>query len=370
MVGGKIRVLVVDDSAVFRQSVSSVLSADPEIYVVGTAPNGKIALTKVDQLNPDIVTLDIEMPEMDGLETLKILKQKHPRIGAIMFSIHTERGATQTIDALSLGAFDFVTKPSGTGSYSASMNRIKEELIPIIKECRKKIDSNRYVSRSTVAPVLIKSPFPPAATAVQRKTYVAPVVAKIKVKHEVVSIGVSTGGPNALAEIIPRLPGHTGVPYFIVQHMPPIFTKQLAERLNSKSQLTVVEATDNEDIKPNIVYIAPGNFHMEVKERNGIKCIGLNQGPLENSCRPAVDVLFRSVARLYGRKALGVILTGMGKDGFLGSEMMKQNGSYIIAQDQESCVVYGMPKFVIESGISDEVVSLLSVSDAIVAQIS
>ncbi|HEY9188905.1 MAG TPA: chemotaxis response regulator protein-glutamate methylesterase [Bacteroidota bacterium] len=357
MVSGKIKVLVVDDAAVFRQSVSTVLNADSDIYVVGTAPNGKIALTKIEQLNPDVVTLDVEMPEMDGLETLKNIKQKFPHIGVIMFSVHTERGAKQTIEALSLGAFDFVTKPSGTGSFSASMNRIREELVPLIKEYWAKFNKkgeNRVIIQK-----------PP-----ERRAPVIPPGIKLKIKKEAVAIGVSTGGPNALAEIIPKFPAKIGVPVFIVQHMPPIFTKQLAERLNSKSNLRVVEARDNEIITPDKVYIAPGNYHMEVKERNGEKIISLNQGPLENSCRPAVDVLFRSVAKLYGKKALGVILTGMGKDGFLGSEMMKQNGAYIIAQDQESSVVWGMPRFVVEAGIADEVVNLNEMTDTILSNLS
>ncbi len=359
MVSGKIKVLVVDDAAVFRQSVSSVLNADPDIYVVGSAPNGKIALAKIEQLNPDVVTLDVEMPEMDGIETLKNIKQKFPHIGVIMFSVHTERGARQTIEALSLGAFDFVTKPSGTGSFAASMNRIKEELVPIIKEywakTNKKADSR----------VIIQRP-------VERKVYTpaTPPGIKIKIKKDAIAIGVSTGGPNALAEIIPKFPARIGIPMFIVQHMPPIFTKQLAERLNSKSNLTIVEAKDNEAIKPDTVYIAPGNYHMEVKERNTEKIISLNQGPLENSCRPAADVLFRSVAKVYGKKALGVVLTGMGKDGFLGAEMMKQNGSYILAQDQESSVVWGMPRFVVEGGLADEIVSLNEMTNAILSNIS
>ena len=358
MVSGKIKVLVVDDAAVFRQSVSSVLNADTDIYVVGSAPNGKIAMAKIEQFNPDVVTLDIEMPEMDGLETLKNIKIKFPHIGVIMFSVHTERGAKQTIEALSLGAFDFVTKPSGTGSFSASMNRIKEELVPLIKEFWAK--TNRKSDNRVVIPKpVIRKPVTPSM----------PGGLKIKIKKDAIAIGVSTGGPNALAEIIPKFPAHIGIPIFIVQHMPPIFTKQLADRLNSKSNLTVVESKDNEIIKPDHVYIAPGNYHMEVKDRNAEKIISLNQGPLENSCRPAVDVLFRSVARLYGKKSLGVILTGMGKDGFLGSEMMKQNGSYILAQDQESSVVWGMPRFIVEGGISDEVISLNEMTNAILSNI-
>jgi two-component system chemotaxis response regulator CheB len=359
MVSGKIKVLVVDDAAVFRQSVSSVLNADSDIYVVGSAPNGKIALTKIEQFNPDVVTLDVEMPEMDGIETLKNIKKRFPHIGVIMFSVHTERGARQTIEALSLGAFDFVTKPSGTGSFAASMNRIKEELVPLIKEFWAK--SNKKSENRVLIHKPIERRIPPTAI---------PGGLKIKIKKDVVAIGVSTGGPNALSEIIPKFPANIGLPILIVQHMPPIFTKQLAERLNSKSNLTVLEASDNEVIKPNHVYIAPGNFHMEVKDRNNEKIISLNQGPLENSCRPAVDVLFRSIAKIFGKKSLGVILTGMGKDGFLGSEMMKQNGSYILAQDQESSVVWGMPRFIVEGGISDEVVSLSEMTNAILSNIS
>ncbi len=358
MVAGKIKVLVVDDAAVFRQAVSSVLNADPDIFVIGSAPNGKIALTKIAQSNPDVVTLDIEMPEMDGLETLKNIKKTFPHIGVIMFSVHTERGAKQTIEALSLGAFDFVTKPTGTGSFGASMNRIREELVPLIKEYWAKSQKRTEIR------ILINKPAPHKVTAT------VPGGLKIKIKKDAIAIGVSTGGPNALAEIVPKFPANIGIPVFIVQHMPPIFTKQLAERLNSKSNLTVVEARDNEIVKPDTVYIAPGNYHMEVKERNAEKIISLNQGPLENSCRPAVDVLFRSVARVYGKKSLGVILTGMGKDGFLGSEMMKQNGSYIIAQDQESSVVWGMPRFIVEGGIADEVISLNEITNAILSNIS
>jgi two-component system chemotaxis response regulator CheB len=354
MISAKIKILVVDDAAVFRQSVSSALNSDPEIQVIGTAYNGKQALQKIEQLKPDLVTLDVEMPEMDGIETLKNIRAKFPDIGVIMFSIHTETGAQRTIEALALGAFDFVTKPSGQGSFAASIDKIKSELIPLIKNYRDKF-SLKSVANKIVTPYVQRPPVNLAN--------------KIKAKRDVIAIGVSTGGPNALSDCIPKFPEKIGIPILIVQHMPPIFTKQLADRLNSKSKLTVVEARDNEIIQPDHIYIAPGNYHMEVKDKISEKVISLNQKPPENSCRPAVDVLFRSVAEVYNKKALGVILTGMGKDGFLGSKMMKENGAYIIAQDEESCVVWGMPRFIVEGNLADEISSLNDMTDTILSSI-
>jgi two-component system chemotaxis response regulator CheB len=291
------------------------------------------------------------MPEMDGIETLKHIKKKFPDVGVVMFSIHTETGAQRTIEALSLGAFDFVTKPSGQGSFAASINKIKEELIPIIKEYKEKTLNKGKIERQVITPVK------------------KPLVSKVKIKKDIIAIGVSTGGPNALAELVPKFPEKIGIPIVIVQHMPPIFTKQLAERLDSKSKLTVVEAKDNEPVKPDHVYIAPGNYHMEVKEKGMGRVISLNQGPAENSCRPAVDVLFRSVAAVYNKKSVGIILTGMGKDGYLGSKIMKENGAYIIAQDQESCVVWGMPRFIVEGNLADEIASLNDMTDTILSNI-
>jgi two-component system chemotaxis response regulator CheB len=351
MLPSKVKVLVVDDAAVFRQSVSSALTADPEIEVVGTAHNGKVALQKIQQLRPEVVTLDVEMPEMDGIETLKHIKTQFPDVGVIMFSIHTETGAQRTMEALALGAFDFVTKPSGQGSFAASINKIKEELIPLIKEYKEKILRKSTGGRPTTT-VSIQKP-----------------VSKVKVKKDIVAIGVSTGGPNALADFIPKFPERIGVPIVIVQHMPPIFTKQLADRLDSKSRLTVVEGKDNEPVKADHIYIAPGGYHMEVKVKGNERVISLNQGPTENSCRPAVDVLFRSVAAAYNKNAMGVILTGMGKDGYLGSKLMKEKGAYIIAQDQESCVVWGMPRFIVEGNLADEVASLSDMTDTILDNI-
>ncbi|NPB09044.1 MAG: chemotaxis response regulator protein-glutamate methylesterase [Thermodesulfobacteria bacterium] len=333
----KIRVLVVDDSPVFRKLLSEVLRSDREIEVVGTASNGKEALEKIPRLKPDVVTLDIEMPVMDGLTALEKIHRLYPQVRVIMFSSLTQKGAKETIKALSLGAFDFVTKPSSQ-SLTESFKRIREELLPKIKSAvprpRPPIRKPRTPSRPQPTRL-----FPTA-------------------RREVVAIGVSTGGPKALAEVIPRLPGNFPVPILIVQHMPPIFTAQLAARLDQLSALRVIEANQGVPVTPGKVFIAPGDKHMEVRITNGTKVIHLHKGPPENSCRPAVDVLFRSVAKVYGARSVGVIMTGMGHDGLAGAKQMKEAGALIIAQDEATSVVYGMPRAVVEAGIADYVLPL------------
>jgi two-component system chemotaxis response regulator CheB len=362
MITEKIRVMIVEDSVVYRHSISLILNSDPEIVVISTAPNGKIALKKIGYLNPDVVILDIEMPEMDGIETLRQIKNRYPHVGVIMFSVHTQKGAAKTIEALTLGAFDFVSKPGGLKtfeSFNANLIKIREELVPLIKACKAKIRS--FSENENFTNTIKKKPAPDNINKLSSHN--------TTLKKEAVAIGVSTGGPDALIEIFPKLPEDIGIPFFVVQHMPPLFTRHLADSLNSKSKIKIVEAQHNEVVTPNKVYIAPGDYHMEVKIRNGEKYIFLQQGPEENSCRPAVDVLFRSIADVFGSKAVGVILTGMGKDGYLGSKIMKSSGAHIIAQNEESCVVFGMPRYVIESGISDEVKSLSEMSNAILSSI-
>jgi two-component system chemotaxis response regulator CheB len=349
----KIRVLVVDDSATYRRIVRSALEDDAEIEVVGTAANGKIALQKIDQLRPDVVTLDIEMPEMDGLETLAEIGKKHPNLRAIMVSSTTERGASATIDALSLGAFDFVTKPASSGSMEESLTILQDELLPKIKRCvPQKTDRSAAPAaapRRTV-PKVFAEPFP--------------------IRREVVLIGVSTGGPNALMKLIPALPGDLPTGVLIVQHMPPLFTAQLAARLDSLSELTVREAQGNELVSPGEVLIAPGGRHMEVEKSGGEIRTRLTDEPPENNCRPAVDPLFRTAAKIYGKKALGVILTGMGHDGLDGTQALKEQGSFMIVQDEASCVVYGMPRFIVEGGLADRVLSLDDIADEIVQHVN
>lgn len=349
----KIRVLVVDDAVVIRKILTDVLSEDPQIEVVGTAPNGKIALQKLTQVNPDVVTLDIEMPEMNGLEALRHMRKDFPKLPIIMFSTLTERGATATLDALAFGASDYVTKPANVGSVTNAREKVRDELISKIKA----LVSSRMpgIPRQKITPELNA----------EKKDISSLSTSRAK-QAEIVAIGVSTGGPNALASALPQIPENFHLPIVIVQHMPPMFTKLLAERLNAQCKLKVVEASHEEEIKSNTIYIAPGDYHMEVKRVSGVLRTHLHQGPQECSCRPAVDVLFRSVANLFKEKAFGVVLTGMGYDGLHGSELIKQFGGQVIVQDKESSIVWGMPGAVAEAGIADAILPLASIPHEII----
>jgi two-component system chemotaxis response regulator CheB len=350
----KIRVLIVDDAVVIRRIVTDVLGADAEIEVAGTAANGKIALAKIPQINPDLVTLDVEMPEMDGITTVREIRKLYPRLPVIMFSTLTSRGAASAFDALAAGANDYVTKPANVGSVAAAMARIREELIPKIKGlCAKFVPSS--------AP----SHLPAAGSSPAAR----PVIRGAPARVEVVVIGVSTGGPNALAEVIPALPGDLPVPVLIVQHMPPVFTRVLAERLDQKSQLTVKEAEDGEVVSAGTVYIAPGDYHMTLERAMLQRKIRLNQGVPENSCRPAVDVLFRSAADTEGSATLGVILTGMGQDGLRGSQAIQEARGRIIAQDEATSVVWGMPGFIARAGLAEQLIPLNAIAAAITRRV-
>ena len=354
----KIRVLVVDDSVVIRRMVSDVLSGEPDIEVAGAAADGRIALQKIEQVNPDILTLDVEMPVMDGLETLKQLRKTHRRLPVIMFSTLTERGASATMDALALGASDYVTKPANVGSAAAALEKIRAELIPKIRA---------HVPQSTPSAT---RPFSmlAAQTAQRPSALNAPRPATARV--EVVAIGTSTGGPNALSDLVPLLPPNFPVPVVIVQHMPPIFTKFLADRLSSKSQIPVMEAANHQELLPGHAYIAPGDFHMMVeRSREGLR-IRTQQEQPENSCRPAVDVLFRSVAELYRGDVLAVIMTGMGQDGLRGCGRIREAGGQILAQDEATSVVWGMPGYVANAGLADAVLPLGLIAGEIVRRVA
>jgi two-component system chemotaxis response regulator CheB len=352
----KIRILVVDDSVVIRRLVSDVLSQDSDLHVVGTAPNGRIALDKITQVNPDIVTLDVEMPEMDGLQALAVMRKSHPRLPVIMFSTLTERGASVTLDALSLGASDYVTKPSNVGSTTAGMARVRDELIPRIKALCWRNGVREAKAPAPMRTAIGTTPVPTAATRVNRRV-------------DIVAIGVSTGGPNALAELMPALPADFPVPMVIVQHMPPIFTRLLAERLSANSSIEVKEAVAGGEIKPGRAWVAPGNYHMLIEKSAENYRIKLNQEPPENSCRPAVDVLFRSVVESHGAGTLAVVLTGMGQDGFRGCERIHEVGGQILVQDEASSVVWGMPGYVAKAGFADQVLPLNQLAAEIVRRV-
>ncbi len=341
--GARIRVLVVDDSVVIRRLVTTALERDPQIEIVGTAPNGSIGLARVPQLTPDVITLDIEMPEMSGLEMLRELRRTNKEVRVIMFSTLTERGALSTMEALTLGADDYVTKASNFGSLDRSMDALRGELIPKIKQ---------------FFTIEGETPIAPARHATTGKAPPAVWPASGKPRPQIVAIGVSTGGPTALGEILPQLPADYPLPVLIVQHMPPLFTRLLAERLHATSKVKVVEAAAGMVVEPGCVYIAPGDYHMRLQKSAGKTKIALDQGPQENSCRPAVDVMFRSVEEMYGGAVISVILTGMGYDGLRGAEILKAHGAYLIAQDEASSVVWGMPGAVANAGFADAVLPL------------
>ena len=348
-----ISVLVVDDSVVVRKLVTDALNADPAVRVVGTAANGQIALSKIESLAPDVVTLDIEMPVLNGLETLRALRKTHPRLPVIMFSTLTEKGAAATLEALALGASDYVTKPAKVGSVTESIARVREDLVPRIKALTGRSPRAVPPGQRTAAPA-------PTSRTGRAVPPPAPLPGALG-RLDVLAVGCSTGGPEALAQVLPRLPRDLPVPVVLVQHMPKIFTRLLAERLDRLCAVRVVEAPDAQPLVAGTVYIAPGDYHLEVQRKGTSVVTRLQQGPPENFCRPAVDVLFRSVAAVYGKSALAVVLTGMGTDGRRGCEQIKAGGSHVVAQDEATSVVWGMPGAVVTAGLADAILPLVQV---------
>ncbi|MCW2607305.1 MAG: putative response regulator receiver modulated methylesterase CheB [Frankiales bacterium] len=343
----RINVLVVDDSVVIRRLVTTSLESDPEISVCGTAANGRIALSKLLQVAPDLVTLDVEMPELNGLETLRELRKTHPRLPVIMFSTLTERGAAATLDALTAGASDYVCKPANVGSVPEAIAAVREQLIPKIK---------------ALVPGGIR-PLPSAPPRPQRHVPVQPVSSAAPTgRVDLLAIGSSTGGPDALTEVLPRLPANLAVPVVITQHMPPVFTRLFAQRLDAKCPLSVKEAEDGDRLEAGRVLVAPGDRHLVLERRGTATVVRLSDAPAENFCRPAVDVMFRSAAALYGDKVLAVVLTGMGSDGARGAEVLRAAGSEVVVQDQASSVVWGMPGAVVAAGQAHRVLPLRDVA--------
>jgi two-component system chemotaxis response regulator CheB len=345
----KRRILIVDDAVVVRRVVADVLAGDPALEVVGTAANGRIALAKLDRLNPDLVVLDLEMPEMDGLQTLTALRQTHPRLPVILFS-RTGRPAA-TVEALARGASDYVAIPDDSGGMAGARACIREHLIPRIKLfCARGVEV-------AAAPRPADRPGRPPEPGGQPRLPREP-VARDRSRVEVVAVGVSTGGPNALAVLLSALPADLPVPAAIVQHMPPLFTRLLAERLAARSAIGVAEAVADATVESGHAWLAPGDCHMELaRRRDGVR-VALHQGPPENSCRPSVDVLFRAAAETYGPGVLAVVLTGMGQDGLRGCERVRDAGGQVLVQDEATSVVWGMPGAVARAGLADEVLAL------------
>lgn len=364
-----LRVLVVDDTIVYRKIVSDILASIPGVQIVGSANNGKVALSRITALKPDLITLDVEMPEMNGLEVLEHLNRMAPETGVVMLSTLTTRGSDITIKALELGAFDFVPKPQ-SGSMGENLEAVRRILVPIVQTFLRKKDIRerlRGISPASPVPAPARTVIPPKPATTTDITQRMQKLSMRRSRSEIVAIGISTGGPNALARMMPMLPGDLGVPVLIVQHMPPVFTASLAKSLNAKCALQVKEAEQGEIIHNNTVYIAPGGKQMKVAAAGDGKnrILKITDDPPENSCRPSADYLFRSVASHYVGRATGVIMTGMGSDGSSGLKEMKNSGAHIIAQDEASCTVFGMPKEPIESGIVDTVAPLNDIAAAI-----
>ena len=365
------RVLVADDAALFRRLLTDVLASIPGVEVVGSASNGKIAIQKVRELKPDLLTLDIEMPEMDGLAVLDALLQNgQPTVAVIVVSALSRRGGDMTMRALQKGAFDFVTKPEAA-TPELGREALLRELTPRIRALGHRLEV-REILRGSLShakdesPVLhsvrnyasMESSLGGIATRMQRLSDNA--------KPEMVLIGVSTGGPAALAQLLPAIPGDIGVPILIVQHMPAIFTKSLADSLAPKCAVQVREAVHGEFPKPNTIYIAPGGRQMRLGSGpQNQPVVEVTDDPPENNCRPAVDYLFRSAANRFPGRSMAVILTGMGSDGLIGLRLLKRHGCFVIAQDEASCIVYGMPKAAVDAGLADAVLPLDSIAGRI-----
>jgi two-component system, chemotaxis family, protein-glutamate methylesterase/glutaminase len=349
------RVLVVDDTAVFRRIVSDALAGVPDVEVVGTASNGRLAMARIAALEPDLVTLDIEMPEMNGIEVLEAMTASGLSAGVIMLSSLTVRGGELTVRALELGAFDFLTKPEG-GNAETNRALLRSRLQPMIRA---------FERRREIRTILRGNPSPSSPAAVQ-----PPARGARRSGPPLVLIGVSTGGPVALTRLLPSLPADLGAPVFIVQHMPAMFTQPLADSLDKKSALRVKEAQDGEVAQANYAYLAPGGRQMKLAAgAKGEILMRVTDDPPENGCRPAVDYLFRSAALNFPGRSVAAILTGMGNDGTEGLRMLKRSGCFSIAQDEASCVVFGMPKEAIQAGVVDSVAPLDMIGAAIVRSV-
>jgi two-component system chemotaxis response regulator CheB len=341
-----VRVLVVDDSALMRKLIPQIIERDTSIHVVGTAMDGAFAMKKIEELHPSVITLDLEMPRMDGMETLRAI-MRHYHLPVIVVSAHTTQGASTTFKALSMGAFDFVAKP--LNALSSNMDAIAEELINKVK-----------VAAQTKMPV--SQPELPGP----RKTK-KPVVRRVPTRR-VVAIGISTGGPNALQYVLSQLPGDFPASIVVVQHMPEGFTELFAQRLDECCAIDVKEANSGDLLLAGRALICPGNKHMRVRRMPLGNIVVLSDDPKVNGHRPSVDVLFRSVAEEFGREGIAVIMTGMGEDGAEAMGEIKNAGGLTIAQDEESCTVFGMPRAAIERGHAMRVVSLDALANTLIAQ--
>jgi two-component system chemotaxis response regulator CheB len=358
-----INTLIVDDTVTYRKILTEAASTFAELSVTGAASGGALALKKMALTPIQLVLLDIHMPDMDGVETLRRIKAEFPDTFVVMVSGISSRGAETTIQALQLGALDFIRKPGGA-TPEENFRQLIDDLKPVVRL----VALRAQIHSGTAPKPAFKPAAPPQATTTPpaRKT----VTGRVPTRFSVVAIGVSTGGPEALTKLLPLLPADLPVPVVLVQHMPPLFTKSLADSLAKKSDIRIIEAAEGHPVVAGTVYIAPGGRHMVVRREEDKVVVRLNDGPPENSCRPAVDVLFRSVAATYGDGGiLSVILTGMGSDGCAGVRSCKRTACYSITQSEQTCVVYGMPRAVDEAGLSDLSLPLEKIAETITAKV-
>lgn len=354
----RIRVLVVDDSAFMRKMIADIINSSPELEVIAKARNGKDAISKIKELQPDVVTMDIEMPEMDGLTALKKIMQENP-VPVIMLSSLTSQGAEQTLRALQLGAVDFIAKPSG--QISLDIEQVSADIIKKVKTVAGTKLNIMNLNSSAKIPIPRKSP-------------AARIVKPGGILNKLVLIGTSTGGPKALYQVIPSLPAEIDAAVLVVQHMPSGFTLSLANRLDSLSEVRVKEAEQGEKVLAGCVYIAPGDYHMmlSVQGRDTAQelCIHLDRSAPRGGLRPAVDVLLESAAEKFWGRMFCVIMTGMGSDGAEGIKKLKERGARIIAEDPSTCIVYGMPRAAVETGLVDKIVPLPDISEEILKMLN
>lgn len=403
-----IRVMLCDDSSTMRRLIRKSIESDPRIKVVAEARNGKECVEQLPIAKPEALVLDVEMPVLGGIETVKAIRGNKQTLPIIMFSALTSRGAEATFDAIQAGANSFATKPTSTGHIEGAIKEVKNSLIPLIISLSRKPSVKRtsvVVSKKSVAapqkgivatkqsnPIQVvdaretpklDKPVKDIVTSANRKPIKHPVAKAIKKiasdapevsssnntrgpsVTDIIAVGVSTGGPDALEKVLSSVPKGFSIPILITQHMPAVFTTMLAQRLSQKTGHKVIEAKNGQTVRPCEILIAPGDFHMTLERKGTAVTTLLTQDPPENSCRPAVDPMFRSVASLYGQRALGIVLTGMGRDGTEGARALKAAGALVYVQDEATSVVWGMPGKTYEAGLADIVLPINEIGHAI-----
>lgn len=357
--GQHVDVLVVDDSAFFRRRITEILQQSPNISVVGTAANGREAVAKTLELNPDVITMDVEMPVMDGIQAVREIMLKHPT-PIMMFSSFTSEGAQVTLDALDAGAVDFLSKNfSPSSTYDDAYVLLREKVSSI------GLNTNRHtLARKPQEPAAVKPKTPPVITRSAAST-LEPSRGTVKGHHKIVVIGASTGGPVALQKVLTQLPANFPLPVVVLVHMPETFTNAYAKRLNDICKLSVKEAEDRDPLKPGQVLLAPGGKQLLIEKNADGAYVKITDSTPEQIYKPSVDVSFGSAARSFGKSVLAIVLTGMGADGKMGAQKLKQSGSTVWSQNQETCVVYGMPMAVEKAGLSDKVMPIEIIGEQI-----